>query len=226
MFLHSRDKQDQQTRACQKNSSKITIKLLRQVRKVSLENSDHLPAVIFIFLRVYLLSWYSHRILNCNLLFSVAIAVSGEVSASDEVSASGEVFAPGENVVFTILITRLLAISIVGCTSAEGVRLQRSYTSAEDESPSNTNEAVSLQFLELCQFLHWNETATRKDNVTADQAKAIAFTHAGLTKAEVTSVKAKLDTDDIGKNIVNQRYPIFQSFTSIHFFLIIFYIVI
>lgn len=94
--------------------------------------------------------------------------------------------------------------------------------SAEDESPSNTNEAVSLQFLEFCQFLHWNETATGKDDVTVDQAKEIAFTHDGLTKAEVTFVKAKLDTDDTGKNIVNQSYPIFQSFTSILFFLNVF----
>lgn len=98
--------------------------------------------------------------------------------------------------------------------------------SAEDESPSNTNEAVSLQFLELCQFLHWNETATRKDNVTADQAKEIAFTHAGLKKAEITFIitfiKAKLATDYTGKNIVNQDYPIFQSFTSILFFLNVF----
>lgn len=98
--------------------------------------------------------------------------------------------------------------------------------SAEDESPSNTNEAVSLQFLEFCQFLHWNETATGKDDVTVDQAKEIAFSHAGLKKAEVTFVKSKLDTDDTGKNIVNQHYPIFQSFTSIHFFITIFYIVI
>lgn len=80
-----------------------------------------------------------------------------------------------------MLIVRLLAISVADCMSTE------------DESPSNANEAV---FPAISVTLSVNETATRTDNVTADRAKEIAFTHAGLTKAEVTFVKAKLDTDD------------------------------
>jgi len=74
-----------------------------------------------------------------------------------------------------------LAISVAGCTSAE------------DESPSNANKAVSPT---ISGTLSVNENATRTDNVTADQAKEIALTHAGYTKAKVTFIKAKLATDD------------------------------
>lgn len=80
-----------------------------------------------------------------------------------------------------MLIVRLLAISVASCTSAE------------DESPCNANEAL---YPAISGTLSVNETATRTDNVTADRAKEIAFTHDGLTKAEVTFVKAKLDTAD------------------------------
>lgn len=60
-------------------------------------------------------------------------------------------------------------------------------------TPSAADEAV---YPAISGTSSVNETATSTDNNTADRAKEIALPHAGLTEADVTFVKAKIDTDD------------------------------
>lgn len=83
--------------------------------------------------------------------------------------------------IFSMLMVSLLAISAAGCASTD------------DVTPSTDDEALPPAISETSSV---NETTIVADNITADRAKEIALAHAGLTKADVTFVKAKLDTDD------------------------------
>lgn len=83
--------------------------------------------------------------------------------------------------IVSMLMVSLLAISVAGCASTDDVT-----SSTDDEAlPPAISETSSV-----------NETTIVADNITADRAKEIALAHAGLTEADVTFVKAKLDTDD------------------------------
>lgn len=80
-----------------------------------------------------------------------------------------------------MLMVSLLAISAAGCASTD------------DVTPSTNDEALPPAISETSSV---NETTIVADNITADRAKEIALAHAGLTEADVTFVKANLDTDD------------------------------
>ncbi|WP_292377860.1 PepSY domain-containing protein [Methanosarcina sp. UBA289] len=83
--------------------------------------------------------------------------------------------------IFSMLMVSLLAISAAGCASTD------------DVTPSTNDEALPPAISETSSV---NETTIVADNITADRAKEIALAHAGLTEADVTFVKANLDTDD------------------------------
>lgn len=83
--------------------------------------------------------------------------------------------------IVSMLMVSLLAISVAGCASTDDVT-----SSTDDEAlPPAISETSSV-----------NETTIVADSITADRAKEIALAHAGLTEADVTFVKANLDTDD------------------------------
>ncbi|WP_240664771.1 PepSY domain-containing protein [Methanosarcina sp. MSH10X1] len=75
----------------------------------------------------------------------------------------------------------LLAISVTGCTSTEN---GTSDTAGEAVSPERSAPSPA------------DETSTGMDAITMEEAKEIALAHAGLTEADVTFVKAELDTDN------------------------------
>lgn len=75
----------------------------------------------------------------------------------------------------------LLVISVAGCADTD------------DTTPSTADEAISPT---ISANSSTDETTASPDNMTADRAKEIALSHAGLAEANVTFVTAKLDTED------------------------------